>query len=447
MSNILDQSIDLSDVLADNFAHIIKNKEQQREIEEKLAVQYKIPRGTFGEILVNNDRIDLLKREELIAIIIEMFGITNDNRLKPENYFTNKEISKASKYKYEVKHDISYPYTISDVIAAPTGRDYVTMMSYTELRDLWFAKLISYNYNTQRLSKKKALKNGKISEKPTVNLKSVRNITRLILEGKYKSDTILLNILVDGSDHVEFDEGDLIIYEGTNINLIDGMHRVQGIISALEENPELEGYLNVAIKHYPLEEAQFLLGQVNTVNRFDKTLVKHYMAETIGAQITKDLMNLPELKNRISIKTTLDKKLNYFTNFAILSDSIDNIFEPQSNKDRYDITEVLKKFFGYLIPSYEIELDKNKKEVSKVSWINHHNTFVGFVVIAKKLYEKYGKSFPVDEIVRLVDSIDLSRNDSSEFNQLMTSQGKVNSNKVKKQIREFFEIKVDELLK
>src|SRR5690606_19672168 len=147
----------------------------------------------------------------------------------------------------------------------------------------------------------------------------------------------------------------------------------------------------------------------NTVNRFDKTLVKHYMGESIGSQITKDLMHTPELRNRISIKTTIDRKLNYFTNFSIVSDAIEASFEPKNNKDRYDITEVLKKFFGYLIPTFDNEFIKNHKEYSKISWFNHHNTFVGFIVIAQKLYVKYGKDFPVDEIVRIVNNIDFSK--------------------------------------
>ncbi|MCR8641458.1 DNA sulfur modification protein DndB [Paenibacillus sp. N1-5-1-14] len=440
------QIVELSDVLPLIFAELNKNKEQQREIEEILATKHKILRGTFAEILVNYERIDQLNQEELIILVNVLFDVTQDTRIKPTNFYNNREITKANKYQQEKAPVLQFPYTFNSVIAAPSGRDYVTIMDVRELRDLWFSKILTYNFNTQRLSKKKLLKNSKISEKADVNMKSVKNIARLMLEGKFKADTILLNILVDGNDNIEYSDGELTIHEGTTINLIDGMHRLQGMIAALEENPDLEGFINVAIKHYPLEEAQFLLGQINTVNRFDKTLVKHYMAETIGAQITKDLMNIPELKNRISIKTTLDKKLNFYTNFAILSEAIDSIFEPQNNKDRYDITEVLKKFFGYLVPSFENELEKNKKEVAKISWINHHNLFVGFVVIAKKLYDKYGKDFPVDEIVRIINGIDLSRSEGSKFNDLMTTQGKVNSNKVKKQIREFFEVEVDSLL-
>jgi len=155
-------------------------------------------------------------------------------------------------------------------------------------------------------------------------------------------------------------------------------------------------------------------------------------------------MNIPELKNRISIKTALDKKLKLLTNFAILSEAIESIFAPQNAKDRFDFTEVLKKFYGYLIPSFENELLKEREELIKTSWLPHHNIHVGFIVIAKKLYDLYGKDFPVDEIVRVINSIDFNK-ETSKLTELMGGQGKVNSNQVKKSIRKYFEDTMDQL--
>ncbi|MDF2649854.1 MAG: sulfur modification protein DndB [Paenibacillus sp.] len=438
-------SIELEDVLPILLNEITKNKDQQREVDELLVSNYRIPRGTFNEILVNHRRLEQLSKDEVIILVNLIYKVTNDNRIDPLNFYTAREMNKALKFKYIDEENLTLPYTIHGVLGAPSGRDYVTILSYREIKALWNSRIITYNFNTQRLSKKRTNSKGNIVEKADVNVKSVNNITRLMLEGKYKPDTILLNVLIDGNDHIQFEDGELTIHEGTTVNLIDGMHRVQAILNVLEVIPDYEGFMNVSIKYYPLSEAQFLLGQVNTINRFDKTLVKHYMGESLGAQIAKDLMNIPELKQRISIKTNLDKKLNYFTNFAVLSEAIESIFQPKNSKDRYDITEILSKFFGYMIPAFEEQFITHRHETANSSWINHHNTFVGFIVIAEKLYTKYGKQYPVDEIVRIVSSINLSKNDS-EYNNIMTSQGKVNSNQLKAKIRKFFEEKVDELL-
>lgn len=88
------------------------------------------------------------------------------------------------------------------------------------------------------------------------------------------------------------------------------MHRVQAILNVLEEEPDYEGFMNVAIKYYPLSEAQFLLGQINTVNRFDKTLVKHYMAESIGAQVMSAQGKVNSNKIKRQIKQFFEQKVD-----------------------------------------------------------------------------------------------------------------------------------------
>lgn len=439
------QTKDIMDVFPLVFSELIKSTEHQREIEEVLVTTYNFQRGIFAEILVNNEKLEQFNKEEIIILADILHKTTKNEKINPKEFYSKTDVVKALKYRFEVEEEITLPYTIEGVLRSGE-QDFITVMSYKEIAALWNSNVLTYNFQSQRLSKKKMNTKGKITEKADVNLKSVKNIARLMLEKKYRPSTILFNMLVDGQENFEYEDGELTIGEGTTLNLIDGMHRVQAILTVIEQEPNFEGYMNVDIKNYPLPETQQLLAITNMVNRFDKTLIKNYMAESIGAQITKDIMNIPELKNRISIKTSLDRKLNYFTNFAILSEAIESIFAPENNKDRYDYTEVLKKFFGYLVPTFENELIKNKNQTSKVSWITHHNVFVGFVVVCKKIFDKYGKDFPVDEIVRVINSIDLSRKEGSEFNDLMTTQGKVNSNQVKAKIRKFFEEKSDELL-
>jgi hypothetical protein len=434
----------INEILNDVLSEIAKDVHQQRKITDYLYENHKIPHGTFQEIVVNNEQFFNLSEVEQVAVVNGIYQVTNFDQINPKNFYSNKEIKTAENYVYN-EDLIELPYTLEGVLKAGPY-DYVTVISYNELAKLWNSGILTYNFQTQRLSKKKMNSKGEITERPDINKKSVKNIVRLMKEGKYNPSTILLNVLVDGKSYIEYDNGNLTIGEGSTVNLIDGMHRVQAILDVIEEEPNFEGYMYLDIKHYPIEKAQQLLAITNTVNKFDKTLVKHYMAESYGEQIAKDLMNIPELNKRISIKTTLDKKLKLLTNFAILSESIDTIFEPKNAKDRFDHFEVLKKFYGYFVSTYHDELLENKDELLKTSWFPHHNLHVGFVVIAKKLYDKYGKDFPVDEIVRIIENIDFNK-ETSSLTEIMGGQGKVNSNRVKREIKKFFEEKVDELLK
>jgi hypothetical protein len=427
----------LKENLESILREIKEDKKLQKQIDDLLSSQHNIPRGTLNEAIINIDSIDTFESVELAAFVSTLNQILNRAEIKPSNYFSATDLKKAAKYKKN-RNEFEYPYTIYGVLKA-SDTEYVAVFSAKEIALLWNSGALTYNFQTQRLSKKRKKADGTVTEKPDVKIASVKKITQLMLKGEYKSNSLLFNILVDGDDNIEYDDGELTIHEGTNINLIDGMHRVQAMLNAIEQDPDYDYNFVVVIRHLPLTEAQSLLSQVNTTNRFDKTHAKYLGSESISSQIAKELMKIPELKDRVSIKTMPDKKLNQLTNFAILSESIELSFDPATNKDRYDTIDVLKKFFGYLINHYEKYFVTEVNETSDISWINHHNTFTGYVALAKKLYDKYGKDFPVDAIVKAIDSVDFAKKEGLPYNDVIAPQGKVGSDRIKRDIREFFE--------
>src|SRR5690606_12230391 len=155
---------------------------------------------------------------------------------------------------------------------------------------------------------------GDVVLKKNIKNASVKNIMKLMREGKYSPSTLLFNVLVDGESSISYSDGELTVHEGSTLNIIDGAHRLEAVCRIIEEEPDFEGYMNVDIKHYPLEKAQKLLAVTNLINPFDKTLVKYYGGEKYGQEITKYLMTLPILKDRIEIKTALTKGVT-ITNF------------------------------------------------------------------------------------------------------------------------------------
>lgn len=431
------------EILSMVLSEIALHRDLQRGIEDYLSEKHNMIRGTFIEIVAQPEKIEQLADEVLAVFVNAIYEITQDSRMVLSDFFSKQEIRNVNKYKFDQPRQIELPYTISSVIRV-TNEDYLTAMSYKDIADLWIYKILTYNFQTQRLSKKRVNAKGKIIEKADIKSKSVQNIKKLMLEGKYSPSTILFNILVDGESSISFEEGELIIHEGSTVNIIDGMHRLMAIVEIMEEYPDFEGYMNIDIKHYPIEKAQKLLAVTNTVNRFDKTLVKYYGGEEYSEEITKYLMSIPVLHRRVEIKTAIDKKIT-ITNFAILADSIKISFAPESVKDKYDVQDVLRRFYEYLIPSYEDVLVKNRIKNLEASWMSHHNMHVGFIAIAKKLFDKYGKEFPVDQIVAIIEGIDFNK-ETSSLTEIMGGQGKTNSNKVKQQIRDYINSEVDRIL-
>lgn len=419
---------------------LMTNKDWLREINNYLAEKHKMILGTFEEVINNQEKLHYLSKDELIAILNAVYNITNDNRILPNHFFTESEVKKALRLKIEVS-EMEYPYTIEDVLKS-SHNEFLTIISYQDLVKMWNSGLLSYNFETQRAAKKKLMKKGNIKKTATVINTSVKNISKLILEGKFLKSTLTFNILADGTDDFSYDDGELTINEGTNINLIDGMHRILGTIGALEERPDLEGSFEVSIRNYTLDQARYLIGLLNTVNRFDKTLVKFNTDDSYGGLIIKDVIRISEFRDRIETdKTTVSKTLNMLTNYSILADSVNITFEPQTTKEQYMIADFLKKFFGILISSYPEDFKTDMKKRKVESWFNHHNMYVGFIIVAKKIYDKYNGSldFPVSIINEAIEKIDYKKGSGNKLDNIMIEQGNRNSNQSKALIRAYFE--------
>ncbi len=436
---------ELSDVLPLVLSDVAKDKELQREIEDVLNEKYNIDRGTFSEIVAKPDRIEVLNEDEVIVILNTLLYTTKDERINPSNFYNQKTIKLALKFEQE-SEEISFPQTIPNVLML-NDKEYVTIMSYKDLA-LWLRnKLITYNFDCQRLPVEKINKKGKITVRPKTNLRSIRGIVKRMLEGEYSADTIIINILSDGNDRFDYsDNGDLTIYEGTTADDLDGWHRLQAISQVIEIEPNFEGQMIVSIKNYTLKKSADAYAQFNTVNPSDKVLVRHRSEKGHGRNIAKQLQANSDMKGRISIRTRVDKKMKQITNMDVLSRSIDEIFIIENDLEEELIYEHLKRFFGILINSYPAEFKDDMYNVLQKSWINHHNSTVGHVVIAKKIYDKYGKNFTIDNVKNIIDSINWNKDDSSDYHEIMKEQGNRNSNQIKSAIRKYFEEKVSRIL-
>jgi hypothetical protein len=446
MSALEKENVNIVDSLISVFEELRKNKDHQKEIDEQLAILYGISRGTINELLNDVRKLEQLSQDELVVLCVITHKVTKDERSNPFNYYSQKAVSKALKYRGDQEETIVLPVTYNDVTFG-SDLDYVCKVSYQEIAKSWASELWTYNKLIQRAPVKKLSKSGKISEKPKLKMENVREIEGHILEGIYKPDTITINVLNDGTDELFYNENDreLTIESATEINLVDGFHRVTAVMGAIEKNPDVEGYLYLSIRNYDFDAARDYLGQHNSFTTFDKTHVRQLKSSKLPDKIVNDVIFKSDLKGKVSSSTAVKRKFKELTNFAILSDTVKYAFDPETGKDRIDVSNALVRFFDYLIGSYNEAFEKDIEGVLKTSWINHHNTFVGYVIICSKLFKKYGKDFPVDEVTRIVDSINFSK-ESSEYNDLMTTQGKVNSNQVKAKIRKFFEEKTDELL-
>ena len=435
------------DAFPEIIANLAKHRDQQRAVEEYLSENHDMQRGTLIELVANPKNITMLSDDEQKVFINAIYQITNDDRANPSNYFNAKEVNNIKKYKFKIEVPLSFPLQYEKVLSG-SEQDYVTKLSFKSIAKHYNDNMWTYNFLTQRNPVKQKRKDGSLKLEPKVNKRSIREIKQLLLDNKYIPDTpITLNIMNDGNDELFYDEENwsLIIESASEIDILDGYHRILAVVEALEENPNLEGYLYLSIRNYDLGTARFYLGQHNSFNTFDKTHVRRLKNLQLSDKVIQEVESKSALKGRLASNTSVRLKFNEITNFAILSDTVDSTFSPKNAKDKIDISKILTFYLDYLFGSFEDEFINKVQETHAKSWINHHNTFVLYIVFAHALYEKYGKNIPEDEIPRMINAIDFERG-TSEFDKILSSQGKVNSNQIKANIKKFAEQKANELL-
>jgi hypothetical protein len=443
------ETLSIYDVFPDVLLDVAKNKDQQRAIEEYLVEKHAMLHGSFIELVANNEKVASINEDEISVYTNAVFQITQDERVNPVVYFSTKEIKNIAKFKFIKEVKLGLPIEYERTLQG-SEKDYVAVVSRRLIvkhinDDVW-----EYNFLTQRNPVKKLMKNGTVKLIPKVNRRNVREIKEMLKDGTFLPDSpITINIFHDGEDQITYNEDDwtLLIESATQMDVMDGYHRIVALQEYFEENPDApDGYLYVSFRNYDLEQAQSYLGQLNSFSTFSRSHTRKLKSRDFSDKIVKELESKSVLNGRIAGDTAVKLKFNEITNFAVLAESIKESFAPQDAKDKIVVTQFLVTYFDYLFGSYKDVFVKNVKENHKKSWINHHNTFVLYVEYAAALYKKYGKELPLDEITRMVDATDFSK-ETSEFDKIISPQGKVNSNEIKKSIRKYAVEKSEQLLK
>jgi hypothetical protein len=106
--------------------------------------------------------------------------------------------------------------------------------------------------------------------------------------------------------------------------------------------------------------------------------------------------------------------------------------------DAEDVADYLIDYFNFLIGSYPEAFINNIEKTRKDSLINDNNMFVGYIVLARKMFEKGIKPRKVKEYI---DNIEFNReNKLWQEKGILDSQLNItDTNKARKSIKELFE--------
>ena len=313
---------------------------------------------------------------------------------KIKDIFTDKEIQKYSKSKFENVTETIYP--ISFKVLKISDDQWLSTISSKKLFELYKNQIINYNKNTQR-PLKEVTKHGIKTYKINKNKQSVNAIKEDLKKGLFIPNCLTFNINMDNPSneyYVDEENGELVLENG-QFDLIDGFHRYSAITELLLENPDIEFNFGIWIMNFDENKSCRFIAQEDKRNKINKTYTKSLDALN-GDNFSSRIIQVLNENNNSPFKGKLtrynDSNINYDDVVITINDNFKCNTRMEANRlseniiksfeiledDNIDITnlnsnEIIVSLVGIsLLLSNEIE---DKTFVSKVkTYINSNNT-------------------------------------------------------------------------
>jgi hypothetical protein len=348
-----------------------------------------ISAGEFAEIWNKNIELSDITIVKIFILSQILFSITGNNKINPTKYFTPTEIQDGSSIVINNKEEtISFPYTFHNAIKGKEDQ-FLFFLSASELKKLYDSQLIIYNYETQRDPKMiYDKKEDEIIKSINIVPASVKEIKKCLEENLFITNTITLNLLADGTDRFVYDGKGNLTVESGQLNVLDGFHRIMGMVTALTENPDLDYITEVRLTNFSIAKAKRFIVQEDKRNKINKRYISTNLdTSKIGSKVVN---RLNESESDMQGKITYDLKIlkagKAYTIGSVLADSIEEVYELKNNFDVQKVSEWLGEFFDYLI-GLKYEDFSNILKSREENVVTYPHTFILYITLSKILYD------------------------------------------------------------
>jgi hypothetical protein len=339
-----------------------------------------------------------------------------------------------------MKNQIEFPITFPNATIVGNGAYMVTVDIQT-INKLLSNELLDYNYDLQREASYRRVKN-EIKKEPTLVMSNVKEISSHLLEGTLVPTVLVWNAAVRSSStgtELIYDSNtmELTIEKDTDLFIVDGWHRCKGSQNALQINPDLHFNFGVLITNYSTKKAQQYQAQLAKATPISKVRIKELEANRLSDTVVQQLKEESDLKGHISSTERIHSLNKELVTYNVISDTIDEEFKMETRADAADVGDFLVEYFNMLLGSYPEEFLMNIEETRKKSLINNNNMFIGYIILARRMFESNMKARDIRKIVK---DIDFSK-ENKLWNQIGVLDQKGNiteTNKARKAIKDYF---------
>jgi hypothetical protein len=414
-----------------------------KEIKSHLLENYEISSGKVQSI-INDPATELPKLDiREIFLITEQIYVKYDElpMINPKNFFTDVEMKNSRQFSGLLEEKIiEFPvnFTHSTIVG---NSAYMVTMDIQTIDKLIRSQNLHYNYDLQREATYKRQKET-VTISPTTNKKNIEEITDHLLEGTLVPTVLVFNAATRSSEsgtELIFDpkKMELTITKGTKLDIVDGYHRCLASQQALQTNPELHFNFAVLITNYSTKRAQQYQAQLAKATPISSTRIMELEANRLSDTIVQRLKSESELQGRISQTNRIHSLNKELVTYNVLSDAIDEQFELKTRIDAEDVADYLIEFFNFLLGSYPDEFLNKINETRENSLINDNNMFIGYIVLARRMFES---DIRAKEIRKIIKNIDFSKENPIWQDSIVDDKGNLlETNKVRKVIKNYFD--------
>ncbi len=315
------------------------------------------------------------------------------------DYFTEEEVGEYSKGIGIISREIDLR-TIHNCRKLAHGQ-YCGLASVSQIARMHIEGILTVDPNLQRDVERHRIKvrteNGGTPDEIVisnvyVNPERVREIADKIKKGKYYYNAIRFNCMGVEAPEID-DEGTMVIPEEADVYVIDGNHRTMAAETAYVECPEMENvfdstYFVVLVTFYQKNLARECISQewnVERVSKRRKTTMAVNYSNRIVNWIKEDDEADPAYRDRMYSDITVKRSMNGCVDEAILSESIQTVFETDSittDADARKIKRQIVRTFNCIADVFSEDL-RDPNESQKTKWNIHPVAWGGYVYLAK----------------------------------------------------------------
>jgi len=451
----------------------VSDMKLQRRLNELFA-EKGLSTNTVYELFNNTLDPEKLDKIETIALSMEIYKETNNEKINPNNYYSDSDIQGYNSYipKDYDKMDLLNLKNVTKI----NEYEYSVYMSWELLSKIRKNRLYTHEKEIQRAPKYVTLPNGEVVLKENLNLEGVEDLKQRFKSRDIKVTTITFALLLQKGKQAkyQFDEykpkegmkvdevektkeqfgilGDMFIKPDFNKEspnyapfiISDGNHRFTAGCDAFEEKKlhgqKLEGGLMVSIHISDSVEEKIFVDDI--FKRSDTDIEwRQSMVETDSSKCVDELIKKIDLFKdnsiaRIFEEMKINKSLTYST---ILKKAIDetNINLTDKVEVKFDtdaMSSIINELISHLLNRSNMFVDL--KHMKESSYLLDSGMFAGYIAIAYALKD----TWDVDKMINIAIKL-LELNKGNEIRKMKLDQKSVNI----KNVYEFFSNLVKEM--